>query len=312
MATTLRKVRLFSGRALLGVAFFTTAGVASAEEPPAAGAGAQPSAPPPAQSTQPAPTSESCSAAYERSQTEKIAGHYVAATAAALECSQLGCNPAIVRECNRFYEQLQQDTPTLVFSARKAEGGELTEVRVEMDGKLVVEQIDGRPFALDPGPHEFAFVHPKRGRKELSETARVGDHARVVEVTFADPNAPPPAAPGAPVADVKPGPAVPVMTYVLGGVGILGLGSFALFRVSAVSDYNDYNANCSPQCNPADVDAVKRKFMISYASLGVGIAGVVGAGLVFALTPRRPAGKEVQASVIPQRDGALVGLKAKF
>lgn len=308
MLTTLRKARSISGRALLAGAFFTTAGAASAEEAPA-GSGAPPSASP---STPSAPTSESCSAAYERSQTEKIAGHYVAATAAALECSQLGCNPAIVRECNRFYEQLQQDTPTLVFSARKGEGGELTEVRVEMDGKVVVEQIDGRPFALDPGPHEFAFIHPKRGRMELSETARVGDHARVVEVTFADPNAPPPTAPGAAAADVKPGPAVPVMTYVLGGVGILGLGSFALFRVSAVSDYNDYNANCSPQCNPADIDAVKRKFMISYASLGVGIAGVVGAGLVFALTPRHAGGKEVTASVVPHRDGALVGLKAKF
>src|SRR5690348_8683650 len=121
MAITLRKARSFTGRSLLLVASFTIAGVASAEEPPAAAAGT-----PPAQSGQAAPTSETCSAAYERSQTEKIAGHYVAATAAALECSQLGCNPAIVRECNRFYEQLQQDTPTLVFSARKAEGGELT------------------------------------------------------------------------------------------------------------------------------------------------------------------------------------------
>jgi len=303
MATTLQKGRSISGRTLLVAAALTTAGAARAQEPPAAAAGDQPA--------QPASTGESCSAAYERSQTEKVAGHYLAATAAALECSQLGCNPAIVRECVRFYEQLQQDTPTLVFSARKAEGGELTEVRVEMDGKPVVEQIDGRPFKLDPGPHEFVFIHPVRGRKELSETARVGDHARVLEATFADPNAPPPAAPVAPVA-VKPGPAVPVMTWVLGGVGILGLGSFALFRVSAVSDYNNYNANCSPQCNPADIDAVHRKFMISYASLGVGIAGVVGAGLVFALTPRHHGGKEVQASVVPQRDGAWVGLKAKF
>ena len=132
---------------------------------------------------------ELCSAAYERTQTEKQAGHYVAASAAALECSQLQCNAAIVQECVRFYGALEAETPTLVFSARKAEGGELSDVRVEMDGKLVAEQLTGRPVSADPGPHNFVFIHKKRGLVRLSETARVGDKARVVEVTFADPDA---------------------------------------------------------------------------------------------------------------------------
>jgi hypothetical protein len=302
MGTSITKPRLLSARTLVLAAALTTAGAASAEEPAA-------SAP---QASAPAPTGESCSSAYERSQTEKVAGHYVAARAAALECSQLGCNPAIVKECVRFYEALEQDTPTLVFSARKAEGGELADVRVEMDGKQVVDQITGRPLAVDPGPHAFVFIHPTRGRMQLTETARVGDHARVLEVTFADPNAPAGAAPGAPAAEAKPAArGVPVATYVLGGVGVVGIASFVYFRLSAVSDYNDYNANCSPSCNPADIDAVRRKFMISYASLGVGIAGAVGAGLVFLLTPRH-GGKEVQATVVPHGDGALVGVKAKF
>jgi hypothetical protein len=305
MGTKLTTARLLAGRTLALGVVLACAGTARAETPPAAPADSA------AQTTAPAPTGESCSAAYERSQTEKVAGHYVAATAAALECSQLGCNPAIVRECVRFYESLQQDTPTLVFSARKGEGGELAEVRVEMDGKPIVQQITGRPYAVDPGSHDFVFIHPTRGRMELTETARVGDHARVMEVTFADPNAKAAPPPGTPAADVKPGPAVPVMAWVLGGVGVAGLGTFVLFRVSAVSDYNEYNSTCSPACNPADIDAVHRKFMISYASLGVGVAGLVGAGLVFALTPRRH-GNEVQASVVPHRDGALVGLKARF
>ncbi|HYQ17424.1 MAG TPA: hypothetical protein VEQ58_16740 [Polyangiaceae bacterium] len=273
------------------------------------------SAPPPAPDAAKPSASETCSAAYERTQTEKLAGHYVAASAAALECSQLQCNGAIVKECLRFYEALEADTPTLVFSARKAEGGELTDVRVEMDGQLAAEQITGRPLAIDPGPHNFVFIHPQRGRLEVKETARVGDHARVLEVTFTDPNAKP-AAPDAalapPVTMVKGPRHVPVMSYVLGGVGVLGLGAFTYFRLSGVSDYNGYNSTCSPRCNPDDVDPVRKKFVYSYVGLGVGLASLAGAGLVFVFAPRRDSVPAVQAKVAPYGDGALAGVQATF
>src|SRR6478736_7514414 len=227
---------------------------------PAAGAPAAPAADAakPAEGEAPKSAAETCSAAYERTQTEKLAGHYVAASAAALECSQLQCNSAIVQECVRFYSALESETPTVVFSARKAEGGELTDVRVEMDGKKVADTITGRPFALDPGPHNFVFVHQKRGLLRLNETARVGDKARVLEVTFADPNAKPGAPKDAAAAEKKGG--VPVATWVLGGIGVAALGAFTYFRLSGVNDYNSLNDSCSPNCNPDDVDPIRKKF----------------------------------------------------
>src|SRR6188768_3358572 len=241
-----------SAAALLIIAGLFPPGIAQAKGPatpasPAAGATPSNAAPAAgdAPAAQPEPAKapgEQCSAAYERTQTEKLAGHYVAASAAALECSQLQCNSAIVQECVRFYSALEAETPTLVFSARKAEGGELSDVRVEMDGKVVAQQITGRPVATDPGPHNFVFVHPKRGLLRLSETARVGDKARVIEVTFADPNAKTAAAAtGAAAAPSSRG-GVPVMTYVLGGLGLVALGGFAYFRVTGVNDYNAANA----------------------------------------------------------------------
>jgi hypothetical protein len=296
--------------ALLLLASFLPSGVAHAQAPAAPAATKSPE-PEPAKPS----AGELCSAAYERSQTEKIAGHYVAATAAALECSQLQCNAAIVRECVRFYESLEADTPTLVFSARKAEGGELTDVRVEMDGAVATEQLTGRPLAVDPGPHDFVFVHPERGRVQVRETARVGDHARVIEVQFVDPNAKPGDTGPVSTAPKVLGPRrVPVMSYVLGGVGVVAIGSFVYFRMSGVNDYNEYNSDtgCSPYCNPNDVDAVRKKFTLSYVSLGVGIASVAGAGLFYALAPRRDAIPAVQASIAARGDGAMAGIKATF
>lgn len=286
-------------------------GSAPAAAPAAAPSGAAPaadSAQPPAAEA-PKSAAETCSAAYERTQTEKLAGHYVAASAAALECSQLQCNSAIVQECVRFYSALESETPTVVFSARKAEGGELTDVRVEMDGKKVADSITGRPFSLDPGPHNFVFVHAKRGLLRLSETARVGDKARVVEVTFADPNAKPGAKDGGVAPEKKP--AVPVATWVLGGIGLAGLGAFTYFRVSGVSDYNSMNDSCSPHCNPDDVDPVRKKFTYSYVSLGVGAAALVGAGAFF-LANRSSSGQTVQAGVAPSPGGALAAVKTTF
>lgn len=277
----------------------------------------------PAQSASPAqPAAAQCEASYEKAQTDRVAGHYVSAQAAALACSQIQCNQAIVRECLRLYESLQQDTPTLVFSARKAEGGELIDVKVQMDGKQILDGITGRPFPVDPGPHEFVFVDPVRGRQETTESARVGDHARVVQVTFPDPNAkePPEGAPGAgpeadhPAAVRHKKPAIPVMTFVLGGVSVVGFASFAYFRISGVGDYNHYNATCSPACNPDDIDPVRTKFLMSYITLGVGIAGAAGAGLVYFLNRGGDdGGGQTAASVEPLAGGgALARLRTRF
>ena len=261
-------------------------------------------------------TAASCESSYEKAQTDRVAGHYLSAQSAALACSQIQCNQAIVRECMRLYESLQQDTPTLVFAARKAEGGELIEVKVEMDGKQIAERITGRPMPVDPGPHQFAFIEPARGRIETTESARVGDHARVIEVTFPDPNAKnAPGAPGVvtpnqvPVTPQKRG--IPPMTFVLGGIGVVGLASFAYFRVSGVGDYNHYNSTCSPECNPNDIDKVRTKFTASYISLGVGLAGVAGSALVFVLS-RTGEHASTEARVEPLEGGAMARLRTRF
>ncbi|HEY0467614.1 MAG TPA: hypothetical protein VGC79_25615 [Polyangiaceae bacterium] len=318
---SMRKHGRSTAALLLTVGLLPT-GIAHAK-PPAAAAPAAPAAP----AATPAPSAaapaaepprtqegeatkspgELCSSAYERTQTEKLAGHYVAASAAALECSQLQCNAAIVQECVRFYGALEAETPTLVFSARKAEGGELTDVRVEMDGKLVAEQITGRPISADPGLHNFVFVHKKRGLLRLSETARVGDKARVLEVTFTDPDVK-----SAAVGTAAPAPrgGAPAMTYVLGGLGVVALGGFVYFRVSGVNDYNAKNDECAPSCDPADVDPIRKKFTYSYVSLGVGVASLAGAAAFY--FAGRSGGPSVQASITPRGDGAMAGLKTTF
>ena len=130
----------------------------------------------------------------------------------------------------------------------------------------------------------------------------------MLEVTFADPNAKM-AATDKGAAPASSG-GVPVMTYVLGGVGVVALGGFAYFRITGVNDYNAKNEECSPNCNPDDVDPIRKKFTYSYVSLGVGIASLAGAAAFYFVG--RSGSPSVQASIAPRSDGAMAGLKATF
>ena len=79
----------------------------------------------------------------------------------------------------------------------------------------------------------------------------------------------------------------------------------------AVGDYNDYNSTCSPECNPDDIDPVRTKFTLSYVSLGIGAAGLAGAGLVFALS-RANDGSQTEARLVPTAGGAAATLRTTF
>lgn len=300
-------------QAALAFGCFSATHVAHAEQP----AGAQPADAQPATAQPAGSASASCETSYEQAQTERLAGHYISASSAALACSQIQCNQAIVRECMRLYESLQQDTPTFVFSARKAEGGALIEVKVEMDGKQVADKITGRVMPVDPGPHQFVFIDKTRGKIETTETARVGDHARVIEATFPDPNAKVvpagAAAGGADTGAQKEKPkGVPAMTFVLGGVGVAGIATFAGLRIAAVGDYNHYNSTCSPECDPSKIDPVRTKFTMSYVALGVGIAGAAGAALVYVLSRGSDQSARTEARVETLDGGAMARIRTRF
>lgn len=254
-----------------------------------------------------------CAAAYESAQTERQAGHFRAASNQAMLCSQSTCNQAIVRECIALYESIQAEMPSMVFSARRADGGELTNVRVEMDGQPLLDRLDGKALALDPGAHTFKFITDGFEPKEVTQTARVGDRNRLVEVVFGELPPPPAASSGTsqlpPAA--KPERRIPVASYVLAGVGAVALGTFGYLRISGVQDYNELNQNCSPECDPADVDPIRTKFSYSYVALGVGAAALTAATIVyFAIPSYAESRAEVGFGASPH--GAQAQLRARF
>ncbi|MFZ5891632.1 MAG: hypothetical protein ACOY0T_11315 [Myxococcota bacterium] len=253
---------------------------------------------------------QQCATSYETAQRERARGAFLEATQAAQACSQIECNALIVQECIKLLEQFKSETPTIVFSARNGRGEEIANVRVEMDGKLVTEHIDGMAIAVNPGLHVFRFQTEGEDPVEIKHTARVGDKNRLIEAQLGKPEPVGPqttagvgAATG-PVTPVEPKRAgVPAATYLLGGVGLVGLGVFGYLRLKASSDYNELSSSCSPRCNPDDVDKVHTKYQLSYVGLGVGIAGLGSAALVYALTRNSSGAPTSEMALVPTADG---------
>jgi hypothetical protein len=266
-------------------------------------------------------TAQQCATSYETAQRERGKGAFLEATQAAQACSQIECNALIVQECIKLLEQFKAETPTIVFSARNGRGEEIANVKVEIDGKVATEHIDGLPIAVNPGLHTFRFQTEGEEPVEIKHTARVGDKNRLIEVQVGKPVPVGPTAavgaPGAPAAPLEPIRAeggskpIPAASIVLGGVGIVGLGVFGYLRLKASSDYNDLSGSCSPRCNPDDVDKVHTKYQFSYVGLGVGIAGLGSAALVYALS-RNSSAPTSEVAVVPTQDGARAQWRTHF
>ena len=79
---------------------------------------------------------------------------------------------------------------------------------------------------------------------------------------------------------------IPPLVFVLGGVGLVGLGSFAFFGIRAKNDEAELrDSGCQPRCDVDEVDAVFEKQVIADVSLGIGVAALAAATIVFLTRP---------------------------
>ncbi|HEY3495691.1 MAG TPA: hypothetical protein VGK73_13430 [Polyangiaceae bacterium] len=226
---------------------------------------------------------QQCGQAFETAQQERLKGNYRAAREGARACSDVGCPAAIINECVKLFEAVQSEIPTVIFSARDRDGKELVDVQVAVDGVRAADRLEGRPLELDPGPHVFRFESPPLPTVEITQTIRVGDQRRIIEAVMGEerPAAQPGAVGAGSEAPQKKEQKTPAATYVLAGLGVVALGGFAFLRLSGASEYSDLEKECSPRCDPNDADSARLKYQMSYAALGLGIAALGGAAIIY-------------------------------
>jgi hypothetical protein len=231
-----------------------------------------------------------CLAAHPEAQRLRLEGKLRAARTDLLLCARELC-PGVVRaECGRWLGEVDGLLPSIVVSARTAGGADVSDARVLVDGEALLDHLDGRPLALDPGSHQIRVESP--GFLPFEETAVLseGDKARSLVLTLSP--AHPTAAAGTAPEGAAPSSSgttrpVPVTVYVAGGIALAGLASFGTFGLLGRSEYFNLKSTCSPGCSSAQDSPVRTKLIAADVSLGVSIAALVG-GAIFYLTRPSP------------------------
>ncbi len=218
------------------------------------------------------------------------AGKYLKARDLFRTCARETCPVVVRRDCAKWLPEMEDAVPTVVLVLHDARGADVSDAKVTVDGDTVATSIDGRPLALDPGPHDITFEVAGRPPVTSKFVLRAGDKNRPVSATL-QPEAPVPQAASttiAPSTDRSERGGIPTASYVLGGVGLAALGSFAVFGITGKGDLSTLRTTCAPHCATSDLDAAKTKLVIADVSLGIGLVAL-GVATYLALTNRADA-----------------------
>jgi len=237
---------------------------------------------------QPAPTRDQCLAAHHSAQELKRSGELLESQAQLAICSSVGCPGPIISDCGQWISDLEQITPSMVFDVR-LDGKQVSEFQISVDGTPVTDVT--KAFKVNPGRHVVRAELPNFEPQEETPVLPEGQRLRLISFAFKSNEPASEPAGGAPVAPIVPPPPVepkrptPALVYPLLGLAVAGFGAFGVFSVIGHSKQNDLEKSCKPDCTDAQLQPMKRNYLIGDVSAGVGVAALLGAGIVYFTRP---------------------------
>jgi len=231
---------------------------------------------------------EQCFSAYDGAQRLRRDVKLREAETELVRCAQTDCPVELQRDCVRWLDEVRTSMPSVVVRAVDEAGCDLVDARLSVDGKLVVDRLDGKALTLDPGVHT---IQVERGTSEQPTAIPVverivlvvGEKNRLVTASFSANGATCGAARSVVRDAEKPAPRrTPLLTYALGAVGIVSLGFSTGFYASGFSQKTTLDDTCYPYCgDTGEVDAMRRSFIAGDVLLGLALASLTVAGIVY-------------------------------
>jgi hypothetical protein len=251
-----------------------------------------------------------CTDASSQGQIQRDAHKLVEARGQFIICARQECPGVVRKDCATWLEQVQASLPTVVPIAADEAGNSLPNVRVSVDGKLLVEKTDGRAIEINPGTYTFTFEAPDGTKAESQVVVAEGEKDKRIGATIARPapavvaatppatingSTPLPASPSTPdevphaVSSSSPLKAVGIVTT---GLGVVGLGLGAVFGLQASSKKSSAGCDSHSVCpTPTALNTLNTAKGDGNVSTGLFVAGgVLAAGgiLIWALAPSSP------------------------
>jgi hypothetical protein len=234
-----------------------------------------------------------CLDAYEKAQRVRQESKLRESKKQLAVCARDACPTSIRKDCGRWLDEVEQAMPSVILRATDANGADLRDVSVTMDGESIASSITGTSIPVDPGPHKFVFTPAGGASVTVDAVIAEGEKRRTVAMQAQSKASVAPQPQPLPLdQDLGTKPAterpVPILTYVLGGVGIVSLGGFGFFALRGSSTRSDLDS-CKPFCAQDDIDSSKQNYVIGDVFLGVSIVALAGAVILYVTRPERPA-----------------------
>ncbi len=130
------------------------------------------------------PTLVDCISANEASITLRHDHRLREARQQLLVCAALACPAEVRAECERRVVDVNAAMPTITFEAKDPAGNDLLAVSVTVDGKPLVDKLQGTAISLDPGAHSFRFEAGGYAPVEKAFLLEEGRKGRREEIVF--------------------------------------------------------------------------------------------------------------------------------
>lgn len=249
------------------------------------------------------PDARECIAASERGQEKRNEGSLIEAQKLFRSCAISSCPKLIRTDCANWFRELQATLPTVVLIARDANGHDLPDVQVELDGRVLAGSLDGRPIEVDPGSHLFRFVRGEVGDEQRVLIVAGEKNRQVVARLSADSSESEPSKVTDEPRAANHGSARSPLPWIIGGVGVLAIGVGAYVGIDAKKDLDALEtAPCAKQrtCSQSEVDSVRRRFLIADIAMGAGVVAVgVATWLFISNDERSPVASRVRIDLSP-------------
>jgi hypothetical protein len=242
---------------------------------------------------------QACFASSAEGQKLELAGKLRLGRAQFVTCAAAKCPKEVADDCAEHLAKIDKRLGSIVVSLR-ADGKDVSDARVLIDGEVSSEKLDGQPIMVEPGKHKVRIE--RTGAAAIERDVDVAEGAKLQPLAVTVETPPPPAT-------SRP---IPVASIALGAVGLVGLGCFAGFGIAALGQSSDLHARAPGTYSQSDVDSLKTKRLIADVSLGVGVVGVSLAAAFYFMRPAETKKDEAVLDVRTLPGGAMLTWASVF
>jgi hypothetical protein len=247
-----------------------------------------------------------CIDAYEKSQILRKQGKLLEAREQLSSCKRVECPELARKDCAQWFREVEETTPSVVFSITDAQGHDVTAVRVLMDGVEFLPRLDGKARPINPGIHVFRYEPADGEPSEQQVVVYEGERNRILTLSLGPATTPP----GAVTAGAGSREPPPPAAYALAGLGVTGILGFVYFGAVSVRDRDHLRETCAPRCDESEVSAVRREIITANVSLGIGVAAAAFAGWMFFGSRQQNAAVVLRGQ--PAIGGGIGSVEARF